>query len=225
MRRRAGWLILCLATLLACLPVAPASADGDPASDFLLFAPVFLPFNRPSQPQIDRLKATVKAAKQHGYEIRVAVIGGPQDLGAVPDLFGIPSTYAKFLGSELVGRYRGRLLVVMPQGYGFSINGKADKAGAQPLAELAPPAGASPDDLTAAATAAVRQLALAGGVQVPVIPLEAATSPSTTSGGGSTSVRRFVLYFGLGGMVLGAVVLLILFWPTRDDDEDDPDPD
>jgi hypothetical protein len=225
MRSRAGWFALCLATLVACLPAAPANADGDPASDFLLFAPVFFPFNRPSQPQRDRLLATVEAAKQRGYTIRVAVVGSRQDLGAVPDLFGRPSTYARFLGSELVGRYRGRLLVVMPQGYGFSIKGKADQSGAQPLVGLAPPAGPSSDDLTAAATAAVRALALGSGVQVPVIPLEAA-NPGTNGDSGSSSVRRWLLFAGVGAMIVAVVVLLILFWPTRgDDDEDEPDPD
>jgi hypothetical protein len=223
MTRRAGWLVICVALLAACLPAAPASADGDPASDFLLITTVFVPFNKPSQPQIDRLKATVAAAKQRGYEIRVAVIGGRQDLGAVPDLFGRPDTYARFLGSELVGRYRGRLLVVMPQGYGFSIKGKADTAGAQPLVGLAPPASSSPDDLTAAATAAVRRLAEGAGVQVPVIPLKATTTPSTGGGGGSTSVSRWLLFAGLGVMILGAVVLVVIFWPTRDEDGRDPD--
>jgi hypothetical protein len=225
MRSRAGWLLLCLATLVACLPAAPANADGDPASDFLLFAPVFVPFNRPSQPQLDRLKATVDAAKQGGYTIRVALIGSRQDLGAVPDLFGRPSTYARFLGSELVGSYRGRLLVVMPQGYGFSIKGKADESGAKPLVGLAPPAGPSSDDLTAAATAAVRVLALGSGVQVPVIPLKPAVTP-----GGSSSVGRWLLVGGVGAIIVAVVVLSLLFWPTRgddddEDDDDDPDPD
>jgi hypothetical protein len=222
MTRRVGRLVTCLVMLAVCLPAPPASADGDPASDFLLITSVFVPFNKPSQPQIDRLKQTVAAAKQRGYEIRVAVVGGRQDLGAVPDLFGRPSTYARFLGSELVGRYRGRLLVVMPQGYGFSIKGKADKAGAQPLAGLAMPAGASPDDLTAAATAAVRRLAEAAGVQVPVIPLKTVTTPGTAGGGGSTSVHRWLLFAGLGVMILGVGVLLVLFWPTRDQDGRDP---
>jgi hypothetical protein len=213
--------MLCLATLVACLPAAPANADGDPASDFLLFAPAFFPFNRPSQPQRDRLLATVEAAKQRGYTIRVAVVGSRQDLGAVPDLFGRPSTYARFLGSELVGGYRGRLLVVMPQGYGFSIKGKADESGAQPLAGLAPPASQSSDDLTAAATAAVRALALGSGVQVPVIPLK----PAVTAGG-SSSVRRWLLVGGVGAIIVAAVVLSLLFWPTRgDEDDDEPDPD
>lgn len=222
MTRRAGCLAVFLAMLVACLPAPPAGADGDPASDFLLFAPVFVPYNRPSQPQIDRLKATVAAADQRGYTVRVAVIASRQDLGAVPDLFGRASTYARFLGSELVGRYRGRLLVVMPQGYGFSIKGKADRAGARPLAGLAPPPSASPDDLTAAATAAVRQLAKGSGVDVPVIPLAAATIPST-GGGGSTNLTRIVVVLGIGGVVLAAAVLLILFWPAREDDEPDPD--
>jgi hypothetical protein len=223
MTRRAGWLAMCLAMLVICLPAPPARADGDPASDFLLFTPVFAPFTGASLPQINRLKATVAAAKHGGYEVRVAVVSGRQDLGAVPDLFGRPSTYARFLGSELVGQYRGRLLVVMPQGYGFSIKGKADKAGARPLAGLALPASASPDDLTAAATAAVRRLAQVAGVQVPVIPLKAVTTPSTTGGGGSTSARRWLLFAGLGVAILGVVVLMLLFRPTRDRDGRDPD--
>ncbi|MDX6494986.1 MAG: hypothetical protein QOE17_972 [Gaiellales bacterium] len=224
MRSRAGWLALCLATLVACLPTEPAGADGDPASDFLLITTVFVPFNKPSQPQIDRLKATVAAAEQRGYEIRVAVIGAPQDLGAVPDLFGRPSTYARFLGSELVGQYRGRLLVVMPQGYGFSIKGKADESGAKPLVGLAPPAGPSSDDLTAAAAAAVRALALGSGVQVPVIPLKAAVTPGTGDSG-SSSVRRWLLFGGVGAIIVAVVVLSLLFWPTRGDAEDDDEPD
>jgi hypothetical protein len=216
--------MLCLATLVTCLPAAPANADGDPASDFLLFATVFAPFDRPSQPQLVRLLATVEAAKQRGYTVRVAVIGSRQDLGAVPDLFGRPSTYARFLGSELVGVYGGRLLVVMPQGYGFSIKGRADKSGARPLVGLAPPAGPSSDDLTAAATSAVRALALGSGVQVPVIPLKAAVTPGTGDSG-SSSVRRWLLFGGAGAIIIAVVVLSLLFWSTRGDDDDKPDPD
>jgi hypothetical protein len=167
--------------------------------------------------------ATVEAAKQRGYTIRVAVVGSRQDLGAVPDLFGRPSTYARFLGSELVGRYRGRLLVVMPQGYGFSVKGKADPSGAKPLVGLAPPAGPSSDDLVAAAAATVRALAQGSGVQVPVIPLK---TDSASGDSGSSSVQRWLLFGGIGAIVVAVAVLSLLFWPTRGGaGEDEPDPD
>jgi hypothetical protein len=214
-------LLACLALCALVVPAVPAHADGDPASDFLLIAPLFYPYNRPSQPQIDRLKATIQAAKQRGYIVRVAVIGSRNDLGAVPDLFGRPATYARFLGSELVGRYRGRLLVVMPQGYGFSIGGKPNTAGAQALAAfLPPPANASSDDLMTAAAGAVRRLAAKAGVQVPAIPLKSATiAPST--GGGSMSTTRLVVLLGVGILALTTIVLVILLWPGGDEDEPD----
>ena len=46
------------------------------------------------------------------------MIGSRTDLGAVPQLFGKPGTYAKFLGAEIRTFYTGRLLIVMPQGIG-----------------------------------------------------------------------------------------------------------
>lgn len=211
MTRRVGWLVMCLAILVVCLPAPPASADADPASDFLLITPVFVPFNKPSQPQIDRLKTTVAAAKQRGYEIRVAVVSGRQDLGAVPNQPGRQAVHLRPVPGIGAGWEVPRATAGGDAaGLRLQHQGKTDKAGAQPLVALAPPASSAPDDLTAAATAAVRRLAQAAGVQVPVIPLKAATTPGTTAGG-AISVTRWLLYAGLGVMILGVVVLVLLF--------------
>src|SRR5262249_38215755 len=104
----------------------PALADGDPASDFLLSQSTFLPYDANiSKAQTDQLNELVAEAKKRGYRIRVAVIGKPFDLGSVPSLWAKPKTYARFLGQELFFLYKGRLLVVMPNGYGVSRGGKA----------------------------------------------------------------------------------------------------
>jgi hypothetical protein len=224
--RPAAWVLLCLTLLAAMVPPAAARADGDPASDFLLTEPSFVPFNRPAQPQIDRLNATLAAAKQRGYTLRVAVIGSPSDLGSVPEEFGRPAAYAAFLDAELQSAYTGRLLVVMPQGYGFRVHTRPDPAAAKLLARVPPPADASPDTLMAAATVAVRRLAAGAGVHVPVIPLKSSggfTNPGTTGGssGGGSSFGRFLLLLGAGLAVLGAIVLAILFWPGHGDDDPD----
>jgi hypothetical protein len=219
-------MLLCLALLPAIATPATARADGDPASDFLLTQPLFVPFNRPAQPQIDRLTATIAAAKQRGYTLRVAVIGSRSDLGSVPEEFGRPASYAAFLDAELQGAYTGRLLVVMPQGYGFRVHTKPDTAATRLLARLPPPADASPDTLMAAATVAVRRLAAAAGVHMPVIALKSNggfTNPGTAGGGGGSSFSRFLLLLGGGLVVLGAIVLAILFWPGRGDDDAAPD--
>src|SRR5262249_17353430 len=89
------------ATLLAaaCLVAHPATAlaDGDPASDFLLSQTTFLPFDSNiSKEDGDRLNELVAEAKKRGYTIRVAIIGKPFDLGAVPSLWAKPKTYARF---------------------------------------------------------------------------------------------------------------------------------
>jgi hypothetical protein len=157
----------------------------------------------------------------------VAVIGSSSDLGSVPEEFGRPAAYAAFLDAELQSAYTGRLLVVMPQGYGFRVHTRPDAAAAKLLARVPPPADASPDALMAAATGAVRRLAAAAGVHVPVIPLKSSggfTNPGTTggsSGGGGSSFSRFLLLLGGGLAVLGAIVLTILFWPGHGDDDPD----
>jgi hypothetical protein len=224
--RRVGALVFAvLAAAIALQPAAPARADGDPCSDFLLVGSLCVPNNpRPSQPQIDRAQKTIDAAKQGGYEIRVAVIGSPTDLGSVPVFFGRPAPYAKFLDAELQSAWTGKLLVVMAAGYGVREHTKPYPAGVKALKGLPPPANGTPDALMAAATVAVRKLAASEGVKVPAIPLAAtATSPSSNgSGSGSTSFAKYALLLAAGLVVLGGIVAAILFWP---DGEDEPEPD
>src|SRR5215468_1493327 len=98
-------LLLPLAVVVAALAVAgPALADGDPASDYLIAQPVFIPFapTKVTAPVAGRLREVLATSKSKGYEIRVALIGPRTDLGAVPFLCGRPQRYADFLGQELV---------------------------------------------------------------------------------------------------------------------------
>jgi hypothetical protein len=225
MRRFAALVFVVLAAATALHPAAPARADGDPCSDFLLVGSLCPPNNpRPSQPQIDRAQKTIDAAKQAGYEIRVAVIGSPTDLGSVPVFFGRPAPYAKFLDAELQSAWKGKLLVVMAAGYGVREHTKAYVAGVKALQALPPPASGTPDALMAAATVAVRKLAASAGVKVPVIPLAKTVTPPPAggSGSGSTSFVKYALLLAAGLVVLGVIVAAILFWP---DGEDEPEPD
>jgi len=225
MRRFAALVVVVLAAAIALQPAAPARADGDPCSDYLLVGSLCVPNNpRPSQPQIDRAQKTVDAAKQAGYEIRVAVIGSPTDLGSVPVFFGRPAPYAKFLDAELQSAWKGKLLVVMAAGYGVREHTKPYLTGVKALQDLPPPANGTPDALMAAATVAVRKLAASEGVKVPVIALAKTVTPhpATSSGSGSTSFVKYALLLAAGLVVLGVIVAAILFWP---DGEDEPEPD
>ena len=53
----------------------------------------------------------------------MAIIGAPVDLGAVTALWDKPPAYASFLGVELSLVYKQRLLIVMPNGFGFNWTG------------------------------------------------------------------------------------------------------
>ena len=225
MRRFTALVFVVLAATTALQPAVPARADGDPCSDFLLVGSLCPPNNpRPSQPQIDRAQKTIDAAKQAGYEIRVAVIGSPTDLGSVPVFFGRPAPYAKFLDAELQSAWTGKLLVVMAAGYGVRDHTKPYPAGVKALKGLPAPANSTPDALMAAATVAVRKLAASEGVNVPVIPLAKTVTPPPAggSGSGSTSFVKYALLLAAGLVVLGVIVAAILFWP---DGEDEPEPD
>jgi len=185
--------ILAAVVAAGCVAVPAARADGDPASDYLLSQSTFLPFDaKIPKAQADQLNAIVADAKQKGFTIRVALISSTFDLGAVPSLWRKPKTYARFLGQELFFVYKGRLLVVMPNGYGASRGGKP-LASAQRVLDALPKPGEGGPALTAAATRAVQRLAAQSGVRV-AIP-----SPSSDH---KTSHDRLVLVAIAGGLVL-----------------------
>jgi hypothetical protein len=111
-------LVLGLA-LLAAITAPLASADGDPASDYLYTRQVFVPYDLAIDPVAKRdFILAVSAANRRGFRIRVALIGNAFDLGAVPSFWRQPRTYARFLGAELAFVYKQRLLIVMPNGFG-----------------------------------------------------------------------------------------------------------
>jgi hypothetical protein len=215
------------AVVLAVVAVAAvrppvALADGDPASDVLVYQPVFFPYN-PAPPTAQReLNGLVKSADQQGLKIRVAVVQSPRDLGSIPTLFGKPSVYARFLSSELSSIWRDRVLVVMPSGYGLAQGARLVRRGGVEhvvvnthsgpdeavLRRLPPPRGSTPADVVAAASKAVRALAARHD-----IALVAAPPASSSSGGGSG--RNPGLAAAVAATVGLTAGLLWFLWRTR----------
>jgi hypothetical protein len=155
---------------LLLLAAGAARADGDPASDWLYTQKVFVPIDKPpAQATQRRLQETVAGAWKNGFQIKVAVIGSPYDLGAVPSLWRKPRTYARFLSAELTFLYKQRLLIVMPNGFGFHWPKHPSAPAYAQLAKVRIAPGAN--GLADAATAAVERLAAAHGVSIaPVKP-------------------------------------------------------
>jgi hypothetical protein len=172
--------LVLLALGLALTAPSGALANGDPASDVLAGGDVFVPGEFNSAPptgllppdRVAQLRALVMDSRAHGYRIKIALISAPSDLGLVYQLWRQPQRYASFLGQELRAywSYRGRLLVVMPNGLGFSRGGKAVAADQAVVDRIAPPHG-SAVALATAATRAVVRLAAGAGVPVKVRPL------------------------------------------------------
>ena len=127
------------------LGVPAALADGDPASDYLLVHPAFVPAGRRQslRPMPMQLTAVLAAAKTKGYVIRVALIKTRYDMGSVTILYRKPKQYAHFLGQELHFVYKGRLLVVMPNGYGYARGGRAAAQPQQAIVDRLPAPGAT----------------------------------------------------------------------------------
>lgn len=185
--------------MIVCLG-APAAvrANGDPASDYLLAQNVFLPFTaKIDNNEVQRLNALLREAHKAGFTIRVAVILNPSDLGTAFSLFGKPQKYAEFLGLELSFVYRDRLLVVMPNGYGYGVNGKPDPKASAVLRKV-PPAGRDATKEVEAAIVAVQRLAAAEGHKL-----------SVPKGGGSASRDRLTIAAAVtAGIALFAAFVL-----------------
>ncbi|HJS93914.1 MAG TPA: hypothetical protein VJ741_06600, partial [Solirubrobacteraceae bacterium] len=163
--------MLALAVALVVVSGGFARADTDPASTYLLSNQVFLSSQSTAMSSAQRqLVAAVAAANRAGFAIRVAVISSDYDLGSVPGLWDKPRAYARFLGVELSGAsVRQRLLVVMPNGFGFDWPGHASAPAYGLLATLPLDSGAG-TGLAGAAQVAVRRLARASGVALPPSP-------------------------------------------------------
>jgi hypothetical protein len=190
--------VLVAAVVLLCTPAA-ARANGDPASDYLLVQSVFLPFDAKVDPAVtERLANVITAADKAGFRIKVAVIGTRYDLGTAFSLYNKPKRYAEFLGLELSFQYKDRLLVVMPNGFGYAIAGKPDAAGEHVVEQLAAP-GKNATAGVEAATAAVRRLAAASGHVLPA-----------DGGGGSQTRDRLVIAAGATALV--ALLAAIVFY-------------
>lgn len=194
-----------LVALALGLAVPAARADGDPASDYLLSKPLFVPQDDgvPSA-NVDQLTSVIADARAHGYTIRVALIGTRYDMGSVYELWKIPKTYARFLGQELKFLYKGRLLVVMPNGLATSTSGIATPKD-QAVVDTIPPPGADGAAMANAAARAVQRLAAQSGVTVTLPPL------SAPKGSSANSDRLKI--------IVGAAILIALgaagFWGRR----------
>src|SRR5207245_7507310 len=99
--------------------------------------------------------------KDAGIPIKVALIVNRYDLGSVGALWRMPQQYARFLGAELAFLYKGRLLIVMPNGFGFWNGGKPVAREQALLKTLPVRAGAN--GMAQSALVAVRNLAAQAG--------------------------------------------------------------
>ncbi|MGB2952722.1 MAG: hypothetical protein WBB74_04930 [Gaiellaceae bacterium] len=203
-----------LAWLVPLVLLAPftdaARADGDPASDVLYTQWIFLPSDAgiPSAQQT-QLRALVEEARRAGFPIKVAVVASAYDLGAVPELWRKPQGYARFLGAELTlyYHYRGRLLIVMPNGLGFYDGKLPVKAELAALRRVSVAAGGR--GLATAALTAVRRLAARSGHPL-ALPNPAKAAPTRTS----HTVTWIA--FGLGAAVIaGAWAVSLRLRPPR----------
>jgi hypothetical protein len=192
------------ATLALLALPAVARANGDPASDYLLVQKLFLPFStKIDRTEVKRLDATLTAADRDNFKIRVAVILSPSDLGTAFSLYRKPQRYAEFLGLELAFVYRGRLLVVMPNGYGYSVQGRPDPKASTLLKPLPPP-GRDATKEVRGAEAAVRMLAVAAGHRLVV-----------TKVGGSSSTRDRITIAAAATAAIALFAAIVLYRRQR----------
>ena len=196
--------------------VSVARADGDPGSDVLVFQDLFAGADAGvSVQQQVQLGAMLKSAQHAGLPVRVAIIASPSDLGAVTALWRKPRAYARFLGFELSLAYKQRLLVVMPNGFGFNWPGHSTAPAYRLLAKIPIERGTS--GLLTAAETAVGKLAAAAGIRI-AVPTHGSGTPAPargvqTSGGGSPATGRAtddrVAIIALALTVIAAVIVTI----------------
>jgi hypothetical protein len=190
-------LSLIVAIVITCaLAGAPrAAADGDPASDILVTQNLFMPWDASISTQAQaQLSATIAAANQAGFPIKVALIASDTDLGTVTQLWRQPGKYVDYLGTELSELYGGQLLVVMPGGFGLYGPGSGvHKVGNAEAAVKAPTPGTG-DRMAQSATLAVQRLAAAAGQSFTATTAKVRTAPAVA--GGSDWITLLALALG-----------------------------
>ena len=220
LRRALLGAVLAVFTVCAVGVLAPAAgADGDPGSDVLVYQSLFVAADANiSVPQQVELGNLLSSADKSGFPIRVAIIAQPDDLGAITALWQKPAAYASFLGTELSLSYAQRLLIIMPNGFGFNWQGHSASAAYQVLDRLHIGPGGS--GLAAAAQTAVRALARASGIRLaaPPGPAQGTTPQGTASGGqpavsGAPSGSQVPLIAGIaiGVLLVAAAGCLLAF--------------
>jgi cytochrome oxidase Cu insertion factor (SCO1/SenC/PrrC family) len=189
---RRAFLAVVLAVLACCAlgVLSPAArADGDPGSDVLVYQNLFVASDANiSIAQQVELGDLLTSAQRGGFTVRVAIIATPADLGAITQLWGKPTSYASFLGIELSLAYAQRLLVVMPDGFGFNWQGHSTAAAYKVLGKVAIKPGGS--GLATSAETAVRALAAASGVWLAAPTASPAASTGGTGGTAAASGGR-----------------------------------
>jgi hypothetical protein len=153
-----------------------------------------------------KLRAAIARSYKAGRPIKVALIAGRTDLGGVPQLFGNPVYYARFLDAELQFLYSGRTLVVMPQGAGLAQHGRAiaDKA------VVAAKPGPGADGLAETAAQLVDEIA-SGKPVAPsgdTVTVAAGSSSHSKSGGFPVGLVTGVAIFAVFVLIAVAGVIL-----------------
>ena len=203
--RRLGLPLVLLAILITAAVPQGAFADGDPGSDVLVYEPLFLAADSGiSVQQQAGLGNLLGSARRSGFQIRVAIIAGPSDLGAITGLWRKPRLYARFLGLELSLAYRGRLLVVMPNGFGFNWPGQETAPAYRVLDGISVGSGAA--GLAGSAQSAVKSLAAAAGVRLRSVE-PTAGRPQQTGQATPTGAAQHAPGSSLDAVVAAAVAL------------------
>ncbi|MGH2842075.1 MAG: redoxin domain-containing protein [Solirubrobacteraceae bacterium] len=161
--------------------------------------------------------------------VRVAIISARGDLETSTAFWGNPQPYATHLARELSPTYSGRLLVVMPDGFGVAWRAKANGAAAltDALGSLSI-SGDGAGALYRAADRAVHRLEAAAGVGAATLARERLPAAITRAGGGvegsTPAARSGTAAAGHRGrarpgaiLILVAVLLLVAYvmWRRR----------
>jgi hypothetical protein len=197
--------VLFSALLAACVLAGTARADGDPASDYLLGTQVFIPFDMklPTAKQ-QELTSLVHDANKSGYKIRVALIPTAYDLGSVTSLWRKPRPYARFLSAEVNFIYKQRLLIVMPNGFGFAWPKHSSTAEYSLLAKL--PVGAGATGMLDSTVNAVQRLVAASGVKL----VRTTPTAAKDGGGGFLHSRTLIVLAAVAGLAILVLLRLAL---------------